>query len=119
MYTLQIRSSTDDYEDSEDSKSRLGDSKSNLGETITLLPPDPVEPAEQSETYKPMRPSDTKPSPLQMGKPRPFELAQNGSRTPHNRNLSGGIQSPRPDVPRNQLLQRINSKKKRRGMHIT
>ncbi|KAL5717094.1 IQ domain-containing protein iqm3 [Ranunculus cassubicifolius] len=102
---VEVRSSTDDYEYNEDSKSKLGDSKSdlgdsksNLGEIVTTLSSDPAK-------TKPMMPSDTKPFPLKIPAKR-VEPSLYGIRTPH-----GGLQSPRPDVPRNQLLRRINSKK--------
>lgn len=93
-----MRSSTGDYEYDGDSKSKLGDSKSdigdrksNLGETETALSSNPVK-------TKPMMPSDTKPFPITI----PAKRVEPALRTPH-----GGLQSPRPDVPRNQLLQRI------------
>ncbi|XP_012066462.1 IQ domain-containing protein IQM3 isoform X2 [Jatropha curcas] len=41
----------------------------------------------------------------------PSKVAESESRGEYKRTLSGGLQSPRADVPKNAILQRINSKK--------
>ncbi|KAL5725816.1 IQ domain-containing protein iqm3 [Ranunculus cassubicifolius] len=109
---VEVRSSTDDYEYSGEGKSKLGDSKSNLGDIVDVLSSDTAEPTKLLET-KPM----TKPFELEILAV-PVEPAQNGSRSPYKRTLSGGLQSPRPDVPRKLLLQRINSKKEAKSYQL-
>ncbi|PIA58929.1 hypothetical protein AQUCO_00400055v1 [Aquilegia coerulea] len=98
MDEVEIRSSTEDYENN-------GDSKSNPGETAVGVP------------SKPLESSDPKPAPIEIPKmglkylPEPDEATPKGSGAIYKRTLSGGLQSPRAEVPKNKLLQRINSKK--------
>ncbi|KAF8395370.1 hypothetical protein HHK36_019316 [Tetracentron sinense] len=88
---VEVRSSTEDYED---------DSKSvRQGSTIGV-------------------PTDTKPPkleiPREVGKfqpSEPTEVSQTESESSYKRTLSGGLQSPRVEVPEKAILQRINSKK--------
>ncbi|KAF9594991.1 hypothetical protein IFM89_035764 [Coptis chinensis] len=96
---VEIRASTEDYENN-------GDSKSIAGEIANGVPSNPI------------APSDTKPSPIEVPikvqkdqSSKSDETVQNGSRANYKRTLSGGLQSPKAEVPRKELLQRLNSKK--------
>lgn len=95
---VEVRSSTDDFE-------YAGDSKSNPTKIVTAALSEPTKPSDANL----LEPSSVKPSLLEIPK---NETGQDGSKAHYKRTLSGGLQSPRTEVPKKAVLERIDSKKK-------
>ncbi|KAJ4979197.1 hypothetical protein NE237_009977 [Protea cynaroides] len=98
---VQIRSATEDYDNYDDRQS------SREGSTLrvpTLPEPPQHEHPSEVEIYQPLKPDEV----IQTESTEVAEIEKCGS---YRRSLSGGLQSPRADVPKTAILQRINSKK--------
>ncbi|XP_042501910.1 IQ domain-containing protein IQM3-like [Macadamia integrifolia] len=98
---VEIRSSTEDYENYGSSKS--SHERSTVG-IVTLPEPPQLENPSAVKKDQPMKPDEV----TQTVPPEIAEIEKRGS---YKRTLSGGLQSPRADVPEKAILQRINSKK--------
>ncbi|OVA03600.1 hypothetical protein BVC80_1651g109 [Macleaya cordata] len=93
---VQIRSSTDDYESYEEGKSVQNGNP--IGVSTNPEPSQPEIPNDDVEKdQQPSEPTEVPP--------------QTESKGSYRRTLSGGLQSPRAEVPKKAILQRINSKK--------
>ncbi|XP_010242608.1 PREDICTED: IQ domain-containing protein IQM3-like [Nelumbo nucifera] len=96
---VQIKSSTEDYDNNEDKLAKEG---------ITRVPtiPEPLQLQSSIEVEKEQPIKETEVSQTEK-----TEDAQTESRGTYKRTLSGGLRSPRAEVPKKAILQRINSKK--------
>lgn len=90
---LQIRKANEDYDSYDDSK--FNRAATSLKSVANSELPKLETHVEQQKTSS----SET------------TELPQTGIKTNYKRTLSGGLQSPRAEVPKNKILERINSKK--------
>ncbi|XP_059667465.1 IQ domain-containing protein IQM3-like [Cornus florida] len=90
---IEIRKSNEDYENYEESKS------------TKYIP----EPSTNSESLQP----DTLEEVKKDLSSESTEVTQSETKSNYKRTLSGGLQSPRAEVPKKAILQRINSKKTR------
>ncbi|XP_042519495.1 IQ domain-containing protein IQM3-like [Macadamia integrifolia] len=97
---VQIYSATEDYENYDDRKS----SHESTVEVPKLLEPPELENPSEVEKDRPLKPDEI----IQIEPIEDDEAQKSGS---YRRTLSGGLQSPRADVPQTAILQRINSKK--------
>ncbi|GFP97061.1 hypothetical protein PHJA_001850200 [Phtheirospermum japonicum] len=84
---VEIRKASDDYDNNENGKLTLDSATSGVREEDQLLPTEAT-----TDDHQGSNPEKTK-------------------NTEYKRTLSGGLQSPKADVPRTSILQRINSKK--------
>ncbi|KAI3838703.1 hypothetical protein MKX03_035542, partial [Papaver bracteatum] len=99
---VQIRSSTDDYESNGDSKSFHGiavEAFSDITEAHASSKSLQLE-IPNGEAEKDPKPSEPTEGSLRIER-----------KVSYKRTLSGGLQSPRADVPEKKILERINSKK--------
>lgn len=80
----QLHKASEDYEN-------YDDNKSNKGETTTILSTNSDIPKEEEKE--------------------PAEVPQTETKNAYQRTLSGGLQSPKAEVPKTAILERINSKK--------
>ncbi|EXC26929.1 hypothetical protein L484_001201 [Morus notabilis] len=90
---VEIRKANEDYDSYDDSK--FNRAATSLKSLANSGPPELKTHVEQQKTSS----SET------------TELPQTGTKTNYKRTLSGGLQSPRAEVPKNKILERINSKK--------
>ncbi|XP_068341354.1 IQ domain-containing protein IQM3-like [Pyrus communis] len=88
---VKIRKASDDSDSYDDGKSNGG---TTFKMTANFETPQPEILSEVEKTQS----------------PEPTELPQPDAKPDYQRTLSGGLHSPRPEVPKNKILERINSK---------
>ncbi|KAL3642670.1 IQ domain-containing protein iqm3 [Castilleja foliolosa] len=89
---VEIRKANDDYDNNENGKSTMDTATSGDMSSLDPIPSDFEDQLLPTDHHEGSKPDETK-------------------KTEYKRTLSGGLQSPKADVPRKAILERINSKK--------